>query len=351
MLSLSENFLPQLDRYLEDFFAQNKQHAARIHPQYEILWRELERVTMTGGKRIRPKMTLLAYGAYGGKDIAALLPVAAALEALHSSLLIHDDIMDRELTRRGGLNVTGAYTHSYYQEAHAGERLHYSNSAALLGGDLLITASLHLLDLSNFPPARLARARAIMHRVIFEVAGGQLLDSEAAFLPDKRASSLTIARYKTASYSFVGPLLIGASLADDNSPQDELETFATHLGIAYQLSDDLLSTFGDESQTGKSTSSDLREGKLTYLVEAFLERANTDDHAVFTSRFGTPDMSDDDIATLKALIKKSGAIARTETAIDQHVDDARTALARLDIDDTHRAGFDELIALSVKRLA
>ena len=346
-----QDFLPQLETCVKDFFALNKTNASRIHPQYEILWRELERVTRSGGKRIRPQMALLSYSAYGGQDVNSLVRVAAGLEVLHSSLLIHDDIIDRELTRRGSLNITGVYDQTYYSGAAAEERLHHSNSAALLGGDLLLTASLQLLETSHFPADRLASARTIMHRIIFAVAGGQLLDSEAAFLPDKRASTLTIARYKTASYSFVGPLLIGAALASDVTPQDELEIFAIQLGIAYQLSDDLLSTFGDESQTGKSTSSDLREGKFTHIIEAFLDTAAADDHAVFTSLFGKPEASDTDIATLKELIKQSDAVAQTEKVIDQHVENARQTLARLKIDDHHRAAFEDLISRSVKRLA
>lgn len=347
----TEDFVQQLDNYMKEFFVLSKSNASRIHPQYEVLWLELERVTMNGGKRIRPKMTLLSYGAHGGQDVSSLLPVAAALEVLHSSLLIHDDIIDRELSRRGGFNIAGAYDQTHYQKTLAGERLHHSNSAALLGGDLLMTASLQLLSMSSFPVDRLAKARATMHRIIFEVAGGQLLDSEAAFLSDKRADTLTIARYKTASYSFVGPLLIGATLASETAPLDELEIFATHLGIAYQLSDDLISTFGDESQTGKSTSSDLREGKFTHIVEGFLDTASDKNRTIFSSLFGQSDLSSTDIETLKELIKGSDAIARTEAVIDQHVGDARNALARLGMDNNYRNAFEELISRSVKRLA
>lgn len=343
------DFLSQLDEYLSRFFASRITLAARIHPQYELLWRELERTTMSGGKRIRPKIAFHTYAVLGGRDIVGFLPAAAAIEILHNSMLIHDDIIDRELTRRGSPNISGAYHDSHYQHVAPQDRRHYSDGTALLGGDLLLTEALRLFDECSLPAHNLSTARKVMHRIIFEVAGGQLLDSEAVFLPHKRADTLTIAHYKTASYSFVGPLLIGAALAGNTDFQTELEAFGFNLGIAYQFNDDLISTFGDESKTGKSTSSDLREGKITYIVESFLNTAPAKDRERFMSLFGRQDATESEIQTLKSLIQSTDAIAQTERAIDTHVTLARHALSHISIANEERLVFEELIVASVKR--
>ncbi len=352
----TEQYFLQYEEDLKDtlsgFFRNALTQAAEIHPSYRTLWEELERVTLNGGKRLRPKMMLLTYDACGGKDIEAVIPAAAALELLHSSLLIHDDIIDRELIRRGNPNVSGAYYQAHYTTLSAStERRHYSDAAALLGGDLLLTGSFQLIDSCKLPSLQLNAAKRVIHRVILEVAGGQLLDSEAAFARE-HASVEAIARYKTASYSFIGPLLVGAALAGTGKEtQDKLETFATNLGIAYQLHDDVLGVFGDENKTGKSTSSDLREGKLTYPVEYFMQQANEEQKASFMHSFGNPGLTAKDAQRLLSLFVENNALEATESQIDHYVKQARQALEGLAYPDEVQAKFEWLIDASVRRTA
>ncbi|TAH32123.1 polyprenyl synthetase family protein [Candidatus Saccharibacteria bacterium] len=337
---------------LEDFFSTASEAARLIHPDYLRLWRELARVTSNGGKRLRPKMVVLTYTALGGSDSERVVPAAAALELLHISLLVHDDIMDRELTRRGQPNVSGIYYQRHYTLLDDdSQRRHYSDSAALLGGDLLLAGSLELMDSCIAPASYVMAAKRIFYRAIREVAGGQLLDSEAAFTPES-ASVENIARYKTASYSFIGPLLIGACLAGaDQATQDSLKRFGTALGIAYQLQDDLLGVFGDEAITGKSTSSDLREGKQTYVVEYFLNHAPSEQKALFTASFGKPDISDTEIAHLKALLIDVGARTATEVRLSSYLERAHAALDELSLSDQAQTDFAWLVDACVRRAA
>lgn len=336
---------------LATFFVTRISMAQGVHPRYELLWHELSRVTQNGGKRLRPKMTILAYEAFGGKDVDAIILIAAAQEILHSSLLIHDDIIDHELTRRGQPNVSGAYMRDHYEEVSEPTlRRHYSDSAALLGGDLLLIATFELMEKARISTEQLRAVHAVFYRIIYEVAAGQLLDSEMAFLKDDHASAEQVARYKTASYSFIGPLLIGATLAGaDESSLKQLEGFALNLGIAYQLSDDLIGVYGDESQTGKSTSGDLREGKKTYLVEQFLENADSSEMAAFESLFGNPLLTSDEAYRLKKLIAQSGAKAKTEAMIDEYTRRSHEALSQLNLSDSSRNSFEQLISASTRR--
>lgn len=353
MSSLGQSFSEHdeaISEVLDTFFKSSIQNAQTIHPRYKLLWEELARVTQNGGKRLRPKITLLSYQAFGGTDVLSVIPVATALEILHSSLLVHDDIIDRELSRRGELNVSGAYENMHYKIiSDDTQRRHYSDSAALLGGDLLLASTFMIFDRCPLPIERVMQAKEVLHEVIFEVAGGQLLDSEAAHTQNS-AMAERIARYKTASYSFIGPLLIGAKLAGtDQSSSEILREFAINVGVAYQLHDDLLGIFGDEAETGKSSVSDLREGKRTYLVEHFLQTASLEDRATFLASFGSPGLTDKEAQTLKSLLIQSGTKSETERHIDSYVLRAREALARLDVDDSSRHNFDLLIDASVRR--
>lgn len=355
MSSLSQSFSEHdeaISAILATFFESSISSARSVHPRYELLWQELSRVAQNGGKRLRPKITILSYQAFGGSDTAAIIPVAAAQEILHASLLIHDDVIDRELYRRGELNITGAYEEKFYHEVtDARQRRHYSDSAALLGGDLLLAATFQLMDQCSLPLERLADAKNVLYSVVFEVAGGQLLDSEAIFI-DEAIPAETIARYKTASYSFIGPLLIGATLAGaDKTSIDVLKEYAANLGIAYQLHDDLLGVFGNTAETGKSTSSDLREGKRTYIVEQFLAQSSEQDQELFWARFAQSDLTDTEADVLKSLLIQSGAKSRTETRLASYTQLAREALVQLNIDDRARADFELLIDLSIQRNA
>jgi len=357
MPGTTDHFFAEFDdaitQQLNAFFTASIQKSAALHPRYELLWRELARVTQNGGKRLRPKMVLLAYDAFDGKDPDNIIPVATALEVLHSSLLIHDDIIDRELVRRGELNVSGMYEHAHYANVADDQlRRHYSDGAALLGGDLLLFATLNLIDSAQLDGPVRDRIHALIHRIIFEVVGGQLLDSEAAIVNGTVIDALTVAHYKTASYSFAGPLLTGALLAEAaDADLKQLENFATNLGIAYQLHDDLLSVFGDEQVTGKSTSSDLREGKRTFLVEQFMQTAHADDAKAFQTLFGNSDLSHHDAERLKALLKSNGAIEKTETRIAHYKQAAKDALEQLRLSDVSKVKFKQLISISLNRTA
>jgi len=336
---------------LATFFVDRISGARAIHPRYELLWQELSRVAQNGGKQLRPKMLLMAYQACGGTYAEKVIPAAAAVEILHASLLIHDDIIDRELTRRGQLNVSGEYERTHYAEVTDNNaRRHYSDAAALLGGDLLLASSIELLGQCDVTAEHIEQSQRIMQRVIFEVAAGQLLDSEMAFLGKDGASAELVAHYKTASYSFVGPLLIGAELAGaPRSTADAIEQFAINTGIAFQLTDDLIGVFGDEKTSGKSTSSDLREGKKTYLVEQFMAHAGPTEKAAFQASFGNPDLHDATADSLKLMLQSSGAQDRTIGAIDHYVTLARQALDILPFDDRAKSLFETLLIKSTER--
>src|SRR5690606_2950472 len=217
--------------------------------------------------------TMLAYQTFGGEDYPAVLPVAVAQELLHVSMLIHDDIIDEDYLRHDTDNVSGIYVKRYARYPLAeGQRSHFANSAALIGGDLLISAAYQVLASARISEQQKQQATDLLGEAIFVVCGGELLDTESSFIDLSEIDALKIAQLKTASYSFVSPLLMGAVLAGtDQKTQTTLRQFGSALGIAFQLADDILGLYGEEAVTGKSASSDLRQGKRTYMLLKALE--------------------------------------------------------------------------------
>jgi geranylgeranyl diphosphate synthase type II len=343
--------IDQVEHVLQTFFAVQTDAARHISSYYATLWEEMSRLVSAGGKRLRPKMTLLAYQAFDGKDISGVVPIAASLELLHASLLMHDDIIDRDYTRYGVANVAGGYRQEYQLlVSDSIERTHYANSAALLGGDLLLSGAYQLIAQSSLPFEDRALAQQQLSEAMFHVAGGELLDTESSFRQLGAIPSDLVAVHKTASYTFIAPLLVGASLAGIAAEQKVLlRIFAETLGIAFQLQDDLLGVFGDSVRTGKTTLGDLREGKHTYMVEQFFALATIAQQQQFSLTFGSELLTPEDATGLRQLLKDSGALRATEEAIYEYEQRARRALAELDISDDYRTQFEELIEKSVRR--
>lgn len=258
---------------------------------------------LRGGKRLRGALVTLGHRAAGGTRQAALDP-SLGVELLHAYLLIHDDFMDQDDVRRGGPTM---------HEALGGD--HLGASLALLAGSLCESWGYQLLG----PVAPLAA------RTIEQVIVGQMADLRAPKGPELSAREvLAVQRAKTGTYTFELPLHLGATLA--NGPQhllQALSAYATPLGVAFQIADDLLGTFGAPEVTGKPNASDLREGKRTLLVARALETAPPADAARLRSQLGR---SDADVDELRAILRRCGAEASARADAERLCDEALRAL-------------------------
>ena len=340
-----------VDRFLNPLITQRTNEARSINPHYETLWQDIQKLYNAGGKRFRSYMTLLSYESYSQLPIETGLPAAAAQELLHLAMLIHDDIIDRDDVRYGIKNITREYM-DHYEEIIEDEtdRRHYASSAAILAGDLLISEAFILITDTNTEKATLIKAQRLLSKAVFQVIGGELLDTEATFRGLDAANPLSIAEQKTASYSFVSPLVMGATLAETNPDQIAiLQSFGEQLGVAYQLRDDIIGIFGDEVVTGKSVSSDIIEGKRTLLIEEFYNRADETQRITFDALFGRHTLKTSEVATVKRLLIESGAKEAIETLIDAYHKHTNTLVGELTIDESHKDAFRNLVDICLKR--
>lgn len=328
-------------RYLEAYFDGVHNQSRPIHPSYERLWQAIREIALQGGKRLRPYLVFVGYGSLDER----ITPIAAAQELLHIALLVHDDVIDRDDHRHGAPNINGIYKSLYKGKASSQDESHYAYSAAILAGDLLISAAYELISLADQVSLEDRRvAQQLLGKSIFDVAAGELMDTEAAFM-DEVYDPLTIYHYKTASYSFRGPLLSGARLA--HLPENQismLETYAMNVGIAFQLHDDYLGVYGEEEVTGKSASCDLREGKHTYLISHFMEHADAAAVQRYQALLGRDDIPQQELDTVKSDIESVGSRLANTTLADTYLAKAVEAIEQLD--DPFRQS--ELIALANK---
>lgn len=293
-----------VDKCISDLLKQRVITAGDVGQSYARFWRYIEKIVFAGGKRIRPYLTMVGNGSVD----ARVIPVAAAQELVHCAMLIHDDVIDQDFARRGEKNINGIYRDVYGEEVVASSATHYANSAAILAGDALLSEAYYLINSSDYDESTRQKIIAQLHRSIFEVIGGELLDVEAGFVRSEQFEPMQIYRYKTSSYSFIGPLLSGAYCAGaDQYTLDNLESYATNVGIAFQIQDDLLGVYGDEQETGKSVLSDIHEGKRTILVAYHEERMNDQQRQRFDEAFGKPTASQESVQRLKDDMSDSGA--------------------------------------------
>lgn len=340
-----------VDNYLLSVFKKRRDQASQVSEYYAALWSEMESLYASGGKRLRPYIIMMSYQAYGGSKLDHILPVASSSELIHQAMLIHDDIIDRDTVRYGVKNITGQYDQAYKDFlSDPGERRHFAESSALLAGDLLISEAHTQIAFSDLGPEHIVAAQRILSTAVFHVAGGELIDTEASFRPAGSVDPLTIAMQKTASYSFISPLIMGATLAGADQRQIDLLTkLGNTIGIAFQLRDDIIGVFGNEKITGKSADNDLREGKRTLLVNDYYLRADDDQKHEFETFFGNQEATAADLQSLRALLEQTGTRSAVESLIKSYQSETTNQLALLDISDEARAVFAELIHLCLVR--
>ncbi|MDN8548641.1 polyprenyl synthetase family protein [Microbacterium sp. NM3R9] len=278
MISLPDDSATAVDRALDAVLTRLAERAIPRGASALALIRAASEATI-GGKRFRPALVVAAFDAFDGDRDAApgLWDVAAAFELLHTAFVIHDDLIDRDLERRGMPNVGGAFrsrARSLGVGDEGAERI--GDAAAVLAGDILLYEAARLVAVADIGDDQRVPLFGLLDDAVLVSAIGELADVEQAVVPGEPETTqlLSTAHDKTAVYSFCAPLAAGAVLAGaDAGDRAVLMTVGADLGLAFQLVDDLIGTFGSEAQAGRGAGADLREAKRTPLISLARETA------------------------------------------------------------------------------
>jgi geranylgeranyl diphosphate synthase type I len=305
--------------------------------------RELARAyVLRPAKRVRPALVLAGFAlARGSTGVpAGLWRFAAGLELLHTFLLIHDDVADQAELRRGGPAL-----HRLLAPGRAGEDL------AVVVGDHLFALALEALLSSGLPGA--SRVAQSYLGVCRHTAAGQYLDLDLARAPLREVSlfqSLRVAHLKTARYGFCAPLACGAMLGGaDAALLEGLERVGRHVGLAYQLRDDIIGLFGDPGVSGKPSDSDYVQGKRSFPLLAAYARATPEAREELELLWALPAGEKDEVALLRAreLVEQWGGRQACERVVERASRSALRALRAL----PDRGGVRDLLDALITRLA
>ena len=304
---------------------------------------ELIRLVSAGGKRLRPAFCQLAFvGAGGDETSTELLNAQAALELLHASALLHDDVIDGSTTRRGEPTAHTRYFAKHTESKWSGEPRRFSEGAAILVGDLAFVYADQLLSGAN------ALTLKIWNEMRIELNIGQYLDMLGSAQRERNLTKAErVCRYKSGKYTIERPLHLGATLA---APQradvllEELSAYGLPLGDAFQMRDDVLGVFGqgEVSLTGKPVGGDIREGKPTPLLAMAYERASTSQRQVL-DQVGAPEINDAAILQVQQVIQETGALDALETKITGAVLESVNAIKNSSL---NKQSIDQLIELA-----
>lgn len=333
-----KSFHDELDRRLTQLFTGQSDNAPTAHMAQ--LWQQIAKAT-NGGKRARPMLAYLGYRAVSADPEPRLLEIGCAFELLHTALVIHDDIIDQDFVRRGEPTLSAHYRDAALANGKTQRAAeHLGHAAALLAGDALISQAIQLLhDACHDLPCG-NRMLELFHSAIAQSAAGELDDVlfSADFGAPDLDEVLGMHRLKTAVYSFETPLVIGALLAGASDQLlSRLSKLAELLGSCYQIIDDVLGTFGDSTTTGKSSDSDLREGKTTVLI-ALAESIETAVPAIAGWRAGTVHSD-----TVRQLLIDLNIEGRARKLAQQYCERANDQVNDLPIREEARDSFRHLI--------
>ena len=223
------------------------------------LYEPLRYIMALGGKRLRPLLTLLSYSLYKS-DVRAIVPIAIAVEVFHNFTLLHDDVMDNAPLRRGNPTV-----HEKWDV-----------NTAILSGDVMQIKVYNLL--LRIEDSKLKEVLTAFNQCATEVCEGQQWDMEFESKSNVTETVyLEMVRLKTAAllgFSLeLGAMLAGAPQED----QEALREFGIHIGIGFQLKDDLLDVYGDKKKFGKQVGGDIIANKKTFLLINALAKAEGND--------------------------------------------------------------------------
>lgn len=287
---------------------------------------------MAGGKRLRPIMMYYGYKAVGGRDEDAIMRAAISIELIHSFLLIHDDIMDRDHLRHG-IGTLHSHYGALSERLFSGvDHRHFGNSMALIVGDMIGALGNQVLFDAAFDPKLILRALSKLQSIIALTVVGQTRDVYIEYA--KRATEDEILRmyeYKTARYTVEGPLHLGAILGGgDPAILEGLSRYAIPLGIAFQIQDDILGIFGSEEKLGKPVGSDIQEGKWTLLVSRATEMLAADEKKDFLRILGKGEnLTSEDIDRFRELVRRSGSLEYARALATDSISTGRQAMVEL----------------------
>jgi geranylgeranyl diphosphate synthase, type I len=345
-IELLKKYKNRVEIHLKDYFKRKMKESEKIDPLIRQAVLAITDFTLADGKRIRPAMVYYGYLASGGKDEEKIIKISMSMELVHSFLLIHDDIIDRDEKRHGVLTVHEKYRRMGRKICSKDDRAHFGNSMAIITGDMAHAMANEIIFNSDFSPEIIIRALDKLQNIVYFTISGEMLD----VVMENRGKTtekeiLNMFEAKTSRYTFEGPLHFGNILTGgDSKILNSFTKYSLPLGKAFQIRDDILGVFGDEKKTGKPVGSDVIEGKQTLLFLKALENGNSMQKKKLRKYLGKKDLKMQELEDFRKIIKETGSLEYSQNLSEKLVKESLGALCEVDFKNEEAKFFLEGIA-------
>jgi geranylgeranyl diphosphate synthase type I len=306
----------------------------------------------TRGKGIRGMLVVLGGEMYGSKLDTPLTTIAAGMEIIHSSILIHDDIMDNDYLRRGKPSVFYQYEVNGKNEGLSDSHL-YGQGMGLCVGIIGYFAAIQHVAGIDFDPDKKSKVLSFLSQEIEKVGVAQMQDCYLGFTLESEVPLQEIEQiylYKTGRYTFSLPLILGGIYAGATSDElDKLELFGQTLGVVFQLKDDDISIYTDQEESGKTNGNDIRVNKKTYIRQLLFSLASPEERTYLEKQFGNPDLHLDAIKQIRTIIESTGTRKRIDAICDELSQKAVAIVDSLQTTDQYKALLRSLVEYNMTR--
>ncbi|MCR5050582.1 MAG: polyprenyl synthetase family protein [Paludibacteraceae bacterium] len=282
------------------------------------LYEPIEYTLASGGKRIRPTLALIAAqtvingGLISGTAVNDVLPAALALEVFHNFTLLHDDVMDRAEVRRGRPTV----------------HTKWNDNTAILSGDQMLIEAYKLL--SDVPAEKLPKVLKWFNEMATGICEGQQYDVDFEHMTQVSIEDyMKMIELKT-SVLLAHAMRIGGYIAGAGEAQQEaLYQYGLHIGLAFQIQDDILDVYGDPKTFGKAIGGDILCNKKTLMLLTAMETASPEDKAELLEWMITTDRNAEKIAAVTDIYTRLGVREKCEAIMEQETSNALKQLDKL----------------------
>ncbi len=269
------------------------------------LYEPIAYALQTGGKRLRPQLALIAAQIFDGNE-QDVLPAALALELFHNFTLLHDDVMDKADMRRGRPTV----------------HIKWNENTAILSGDQMLIEAYKLLE--QVPTHTLPQVLHMFNKMATEICEGQQYDIDFENNSQTTINDYLMMIERKTSVLLATALRIGAYIAGANTQQQQaLYQYGIHIGLAFQIQDDILDVYSDPKTFGKAIGGDIACNKTTYLLLTALQLADTWDKHELQQWLNNNDApKDEKITAVTALYNRIGVRPVCEKAVQTYTQQA-----------------------------
>jgi len=324
-----------IDEEIKKFLASAKNAAQAYQPFIGKVYSNIEEFVLRKGKKLASWSTLLTYEGYAGKIDNRILKVCVGIELYRHCILVHDDLVDKDAQRRGGKTFHRLVAEYYDERLGCG--------TGVFAGDLMYALTLQAILNSGFSQEKLNRVTLLLLEGYRNVNESQMLDLLFEYKEPDIDEWYAMASKRAASL-FETTILVGGILGD--APERDLQTLreaAEHVGYSFDIQDDIIDTFASLEQYGRPPGGDMTLGKKPLHIVYTFKLAGRDALNTLKNLTSKKRISPDDLESIRAIVRESGALRAAKGKAKKHVEKARALIAKTSLSDETKKFFASMI--------